>query len=132
MEEEKVEDVKAAPIEYRKYLNAGEQYMIKLPVDTLGKLGSSTLEKTGFNLGEERDLPEPNVDIVVQTYSLDFFMKVVDLLKKIQKADHAFKADNVSIGIGKDQPLKVEITTDEYDENEHRTLTFWIAPKVER
>jgi len=126
----KVEDVKVAPIEYRKYLNTGEQYMIKLPVDTLGKLGSSTLEKIGFNISEERGLPEPNVDIVVQTYSLDFFMKVVDLLKKIQKADHAFTADNVSIGVGKDQPLKVEIKTDEYDEKERKTLTFWVAPKV--
>lgn len=64
-------------IEYRKYLNVGEQYMIKLPKDTQDKLGTSVLEKTGFNLDEERDLPEPKVDIVVQTYSLDFFIKVV-------------------------------------------------------
>lgn len=131
IEEEKVEEVKQ--IEYRKYLNLSETCMVKLPKETQEKIGTDVLEKADFNLGGDRDLPEPKIpELVAQTYDLQLFLKLADLLKKIQRADAAFKVNSVSIGIGKEQPLRIEVTSDEYGEAERKSLAFWLAPRVDR
>lgn len=129
--EEKAEEIKQ--IEYRKYMNFGEQYMVKLPKETQEKIGTSVLEKADFNLEGDRDLPEPTIpDLVTQTYDLELFLKLADLLKKIQRADAAFKVNSISIGIGKERPLRIEVTSDEYGEAGRKSLAFWLAPRVDR